>query len=215
MTPVEHTPASRDRRGPLAPDLRELSDRAVRAWTESMAVEAVGDGRYAVDAESGNRYVVNLPDGSCSCPDREIRDARCKHLRRVAIEVNRGNVPPPGRARGDCLVCGRETEYPEDAPPLCEAHRLERGDVVRDRETGDLAVVARVTTDRADERVVDEATVADYPTNEGYPPGDAVVEVVYPFSAPPDAPFAALQRYAFPRCRLERQDQHLLADRAP
>lgn len=213
MTHSEYTPASPNRKRPLAPDLCDLSDRAVRAWTESMAVDPLRDGRYAVDAESGNRYIVNLREGACSCPDQSIRHERCKHLRRVAIEVNRGDLPPPAKVRGVCLVCDRETFYDEDTPPLCEAHSLDRGDVVRDRETGDLAVVVCVTTDRADERAIGDTTVAEYHNNAGYPDDDPVVEVVYPFSAPADIAFEDLRRYAFPLSRLEQQDQQLLASR--
>lgn len=209
MTHLERSPASPDRE-PLAPDLRELEDRAVRAWTEAMAVDPLGSGRYAVDSASGNRYVVNLDAGSCTCPDQSIRHERCKHVRRVAIQVNRGDLPPPGKARGACLVCDRETFHDEDAPALCDAHGLDRGDVVRDRETGDLAVVFRVTGERADERLIDGGTVAEYRGNEGYPDDDPVVEVVYPFSAPADVDFADLNRYAFPISRLEKQDQQLL-----
>lgn len=212
MTHPEHTPASPTRKRPLAPDLRDLSDRAVRAWTESMAVNPLGSGRYAVDAESGNQYLVNLREGVCTCPDQSIRRERCKHLRRVAIEVNRGDLPPPGKARNACLVCDREAFHDANEPPLCDAHGLERGDVVRDRETGDIAVVARVTTDRADQWEVGETTVAEYHNNAGYPDDDPVVEVVYPFSAPPDADFEDLRHYAFPLSRLERQDQQLLRD---
>lgn len=210
MTHPEHTPASSTRKRPLAPDLRELSDRAVRAWTESMAVDPLGDGRYAVDAESGNCYVVNLREGSCTCPDQSIRHERCKHLRRVAIEVNLGELPPPEKARGTCLVCGRETFHDGDNPPLCKTHGLDRGDIVRDRETGDVAVVACVTTDRADDRELGDTTVAEYHNNAGYPDDDPVVEVVYPFSAPANADIEDLRRYAFPLSRLERQDQQLL-----
>ena len=196
---------------PLVPDLGSMDDRSVRAWTEAMAVGPVGGGRYIVEAQSDNTYVVDLLAGDCTCPDHTIRGERCKHLRRVAIEVNRGRVAPPGKLRGTCEACRREAFLPEEGPPLCDVCRLEPGDFATDRETGDTVVVARVTGARADEVTVGEGggTVADYPTNEGYPGEDLVVEVVYPFSRP-EVAFADLPRYAFPLSRLARRDATLV-----
>ena len=193
---------------PLAPDFGAMDDRSVRAWTEAMAVGTLGGGRYAVEGQSGNTYVVDLLGSDCTCPDHTIRGERCKHLRRVAIEVNRGRVAPPGRVRGTCEACRREAFLPEDGPPLCDACRLEPGDFATDRETGDIVVVARVTDARADEVAVGSqgTSVADYPTNEGYPSGDLVVEVVYPFSRP-EVPWADLPRYSFPLSRLARREE--------
>jgi len=196
---------------PLAPDLGSMDDRSVRAWTEAMAVDPLGSGRYAVESQSDNTYVVDLLAGDCTCPDHTIRGERCKHLRRVAIEVNRGRVAPPGRVRGACEACRREAFLPEDGPPLCDACRLEPGDLATDRETGDAVLVARVTDARADEVTVGdgEVTVADYPTNEGYPTDDLLVEVVYPFSRP-DTSRADLPRYSFPLSRLDRREAALV-----
>lgn len=177
-----------------------------------MAVTPLGSGRYAVDAESGNRYVVTLPGGTCSCPDASIRGERCKHVRRVAIEINRHEIPPPGKRVGPCRACGRDAYVPEDGPALCDTCRPDDGDVVRDRETEDRLVVARVTDERADEWVIDgtDTTAADYETNRGYPPDDPVVEVVYPFSGDPRRPLADQKRYAFPLSRLERTQEQLV-----
>lgn len=196
---------------PLVPDLGSMDDRSVRAWTEAMAVAPLGSGRYAVESQSGNTYVVDLLAGDCTCPDRTIRGERCKHLRRVAIEVNRGRIAPPGRVRGVCEACRREAFLPEGDPPLCDRCRFDPGDVATDRETGDSVVVARVTDARADEVTVGdgEGTVAEYPTNEGYPGDDLVVEVVYPFSRP-DVPFAELPRYSFPLSRLDPREEALV-----
>lgn len=177
-----------------------------------MAVEPLGSGRYAVDAASGNEYRVDLTSGTCTCPDNGFRDARCKHLRRVAVEITRGDLAPPGRLPGECAACGRRRALPEDGPGLCDDCRFDAGDVVRDRETGDVVVVARVTDTPADEWRVEGAdhTVADYETNDGYPDDDPVVEVVYPFSAPRTADLEHLQRYAFPHARLESANPQLL-----
>lgn len=210
MTIIE--PTEQSERTALAPDLRRLEDRAARAWTEAMAVRPLGGSRYAVDAQSGATYVVDAAAGTCTCPDDRIRGERCKHRRRVAIEITAGRVPPPGRVRARCDACGTETLVPEDAAPphLCAACRLTPGDVVRDRETGDRLVVARVTDRRADEYAIPDAdtTVAAYPTNDGYPDDDLVVEAVYLGSLGRGAP----RRYAFPLSRLDQTDDAALVD---
>ena len=212
MTHPEHTAASSDERRPLVPDLSKLEERSVRAWTEAMAVTPLGAGRYAVESESDARYLVDLPRGRCSCPDHGIRGERCKHLRRVAIEVNERRVPPPGAREGRCGGCGRTTFLPEEGPSICGDCWLEPGDVATDRETGETLVVQRLTDEHADERIVEATgrTVADHPTNDGYPSDDPVVEVVYPFSGSPEQRLEELPRYAFPYSRLAVRDQMLL-----
>ena len=54
-------------------------------------------GIYAVTGESGETYTVDIIDGSCTCldyRDREPEDG-CKHVRRVAIEIEEETVPRP------------------------------------------------------------------------------------------------------------------------
>ncbi|MFQ3318794.1 MAG: hypothetical protein ACI8UR_000603 [Natronomonas sp.] len=214
MTHPEYTAASSDSdvRRPLAPDTSRLDDRSARAWTEAMAVRPLGYGRYAVESQSGATYLVSLPRSDCTCPDHEIRGERCKHLRRVAIEVTEGRVPPPGKVRGDCDICTRESFVPESGPAVCGDCWLERGDVATDRETGDTVVVYRLTDETASKRYIDSAdcTVADYPKNDGYPTDDPVVEVVYPFSGDAEADLDERPRYAFPYSRLAVRDQMLI-----
>lgn len=187
-----------------------MDERAARAWTERMAVRPLADGRYAVDSESGGTYVVDLDERSCTCPDRSIRGAVCKHMRRVAIEISSRRVPPPGERFATCAACGVGTTVPRDVDPpaLCDACHLDRGDVVSDHETGDRLVVATVTDRRADEVVVEAAgvTVADYETNAGYPDDDLVVEATYLGDYGRENP----RRYSFPRSRLERVDDAAL-----
>jgi hypothetical protein len=195
----------------LAPDLREMPDRAARAWTERMAVTHLGGPDYAVDSQSGATYVVDAGEGTCTCPDASIRGETCKHQRRVAIEITSRRVPPPGKRRADCVACNAETFVPEggDSPALCSACRVDPGDVVLDRETGDRLVVARVTDRRADEVEIAtaETTVANYPTNEGYPADDIVIEVRYLADAVADRPH---RTYSVPRSRLRRTDEALI-----
>ena len=207
----DQIPTRSTRKTALAPDPRTMDDRAARAWIERMAVRPIGGGRYAVDSQSGATYVVDLPESRCSCPDHEIRQERCKHLRRVAIEVTSHRVPPPGKRRATCAQCGVETFVPEAAgePSLCGSCTFESGDIVLDRETGDRLVVAHVTTERADEYVIESAdcTVAEYETNAGYPGDDLVVEATYLGDT---VRRERLRVYAFPHSRLGGTDQRLL-----
>jgi len=209
MTGINRT--KRDDAVALAPDLSELPERSRRAWVERMAVGKRGD-RYVVDSESGETYTVDPLSGSCTCPDHEIRDETCKHLRRVAIEINTGRTPPPGRRRATCRACGVGAFVPADAdPPLCDACRVETGDVVVDRETGDRLVVRAVTDRRAHDVRVEgtNQSVAAYPTNEGYPADDLVVEAAYLAAAGRrEAPKA----YSFPLSRLELTDDAAIVD---
>lgn len=186
--------------------------RAERARSEPMAVVPVGDGYYDVVTEEDHVYTVSLPAGRCTCPDSRIRGARCKHLRRAAMDVSAGRVPPPGRREAECAECDRSFFAEEDAPDpvYCAECTLRTGEAVIDRETGDLVIVVRSTDRRAEEVPVPgtDHAVADHPTNEGYDPGEPVVEAVYPLPAgiePDDVAARHLRRYSFPRRRLTRR----------
>ena len=205
MTQSEHTAASAARHT-LPGD--GLTGRAGRARREPMAVRALRDDTYLVDTEH-DTYVVDLDARSCTCPDNTIRHARCKHLRRVAMEVNEGLVPPPGKRDGVCAVCGDRIFVPvERGSYLCVEHRPERGEFVRDRESGSLLVVTDVTTERADERRTEDGrTIAEYDTNAAYGDHEPVVEAVYVGSlraADGHLDLSGRRRYSFPASRLER-----------
>jgi hypothetical protein len=189
-----------------------MPDRSYRAWAERMAVRPLGGHQYAVDSQSGATYVVDPVAGTCTCPDATIRGETCKHQRRVAIEITTRRVPPPGKRRATCAACGTETFVAEhaDPPALCEGCRVEAGDVVLDRETGDRLVVLAVT-DRPASAVRIEAadtSVADYPGNEGYPDDDLVVEAAYLSDLGRPDP----RRYSFPLSRLDLADDAALVE---
>jgi len=188
--------------------------RSQRARMERMAVTPLGGGVYEVGSQSGNVYSVDLPGGRCTCPDHNFRGVRCKHLRRVAMEVNEGLVPPPGKEAVACANCGGKTFVDEtaDGPHFCEECDLQPGEAVVDRETGDLLVVVRTTDRRADEVTIPNVgcTVAEYATNEGYRADDVVVEAMYPVPAGigrDDLKPHHLRRYSFPRGRLARRGE--------
>ena len=194
---------------PLETD--EADPRSRRARAERMAVAPLGGGIYEVESQSDHTYFVDLPGGRCTCPDHMFRGVRCKHLRRVAIEVDEGRVPPPGKMAVDCAVCDSTlfVDERDDGPYLCEHCELRPGETVVDRETNDLLVVVQTTDQRADEVQVPghDCTVTEYPNNDDYPDGDPVVEVLYPLPAgigPDDVRPHHLRRYSFPISRLVR-----------
>lgn len=209
-----------DKNGPtggendLTDEAADHDDRSARAKREPMTVRPLRDRRYVVETEGGT-YVVALETGTCSCPDHEIRGSRCKHLRRVAIEVTDGRLPAPDERVGVCAVCGIETVVPFETsgPQLCERHDFERGEAVRDRETGTLLIVARVTDRRADEYRTDERRRVDaYPTNAAYGAHEPVVEAVYADSLGPAHGIDDARRYGFPASRLVRADRATAGD---
>ncbi len=173
-------------------------------------MRSFGTNLYEVRTEGGS-YLVDVGAGRCTCPDFLFRDAHCKHLRRVAIEITEGRVPPPGHVAVDCRDCGCEVYVRSDRADglhYCEDHRLVVGDTVRDRETGRRLVVVAGPGGRADAVDLGETTVADHPTNEGYDPSDPVVGAVYPggeITAAGPRP-RDLRVYAFPRSRLRAVD---------
>jgi hypothetical protein len=170
-----------------------------------MAVRPLRDGRYAVETDGGT-YVVDLETHDCTCPDRRIRGARCKHARRVALEVAAGRVPPPGERTAACAVCGGRTFVPTTAtrPALCDRHAIRPGTVVCDRETGDRLLVVAATGERADRVETDEGRlVADYPSNADYGAHEPVFRAVYLDSLRRDGD---CRTYAFPASRLRRRD---------
>lgn len=179
-------------------------NRSTRARRESMTVYPLRDRRYLVDT-AGGTYVVALDAGTCSCPDHELRGARCKHLRRIAMAVTEGTLPAPDERVGVCAVCGVETFVPLTAAGsrLCPRHDFARGDCVRDRETGRLLVVTGVTDRRADEYRTDEGRPIDeYPTNADYGTHEPVVEAVYAESLTQTNGIEDARRYGFPASRL-------------
>ena len=209
------TTASERTRASLAPvEPGTMDIRSQRARMERMAVTPLGGGIYEIESQSGSVYSVDLPGGRCTCPDHNFRHVRCKHIRRVAMEVNEGRVPPPGKEAVACANCGDEIFVDETSkgPHVCETCWLEPGEAVVDRETGDLLVVVRTTDRRAREVTITDrdTTVADYSTNAGYRADDVVVEAMYPVPAGlgvNELKPHHLRHYSFPRGRLARREE--------
>ncbi len=197
------------------PATARLEDRSVRARVEPMSVLPLGGGLYEVETASGSTYLIDLPAGRCTCPDHVFRNARCKHVRRVAIEITEKRSPPPGKIDVPCFDCAEPVFVDEDAPEAkrakpsyCPNHTISPGDRVRDRETGDRLTVVDVSERRADAVRIRsaETTVADYATNSRYDPDVPVVGAVYPHATVArNGPVPkSLRVYVFPRTRLEK-----------
>ena len=192
------------------PSSDHLEERSRRARTEPMSVLPLGDGLYEVESASDHTYLVDLEGGRCTCPDHIFREARCKHVRRVAIEITDGRTPPPGQIAVSCHDCDAAVfvDEGESEPCYCADHELHPGDTAVDRETGDRLTVVDVSDLRADTVQIGAtgSTVADYATNEDYDPDVPVVGAVYPHATVaangvvPDS----LKVYVFPRTRLEK-----------
>ncbi|PCR92254.1 SWIM zinc finger family protein [Natrinema ejinorense] len=191
------------------PTAGHLPERSRRARAEPMSVLPLGDGLYEVESASDHTYLVDLEAGRCTCPDYVFREVRCKHVRRVAIEITEGHTPPPGRVAVSCHDCDETIFVDEDAtePLYCDEHTIRPGDTVVNRETGDRLTVVDVSTLRADAVEIGAAdcTVAEYATNEGYDPEVPVVGAVYPHAtvARNGVVPSSLRIYVFPRTRLE------------
>ncbi len=184
-----------------------LDEQSRRAWTEPMAVKPFGDA-YIVDCGSDESHFVRLGDSDCSCGGNDA-DERCAHVRRVAIEINLGRVPPPSGQSIQCRGCGETVpvSVADDPPHLCSACHVRPGDLVVDRE-GDgntpLLVVSRPGLPADQVPVPDaEGTVADYPGNGSYRASAPVVEAVFPRSVTTDRP---PRRYLFPVPRLSKPE---------
>lgn len=131
------------------------------------------------------------------------------HVRRVAIEINLGRVPPPAESAVECAGCDRRVPVSaaDDPPYLCPDCHLEPGDLVIDVE-GDERTPLLVVSDPgllADAVSVpdDGRTVCEYPGNGDHPPDAPVVEAVYPRAVSVDR---APRRYLFPVVRLGKPD---------
>lgn len=75
----------------------DLDPRTRRATNEQMDVLFTGIGTYIIHSESGNQYEVDIFETSCTCPDWQdsTTTARCKHIRRIDMEIEAGTVPRP------------------------------------------------------------------------------------------------------------------------
>ena len=70
-----------------------IEDRDRSAATEYLtSVEFVPD-MFHVYSQAGTEYTIDLRTASCTCPDAEYRNVRCKHIRRVEMEVGKRPIP--------------------------------------------------------------------------------------------------------------------------
>jgi hypothetical protein len=142
---------------PTSEELKALPDRAARAWNMVATVDHRGGPIYRLN--DGSEHVVDLDARTCNCADHEYRGAFCKHLRRAAIAVARGEVPPRDSPR---ITDHREPGLDGARYCRCEACGLEAiGQQLRRRGcwqcSEDHAEEEPNTTDREREVAADAA----------------------------------------------------------
>jgi hypothetical protein len=71
------------------PDLQ----RRAAALTETMAVVQLAPDLFEVTKPDAARYVVDIREGSCECPDSLYRDGPCKHVWRCRYEAGVEPLP--------------------------------------------------------------------------------------------------------------------------
>jgi len=72
----------------------QLDERDARALTECMTtVPTDAPDMFEVTSASGSAYVVDARAGSCTCPDAEYRNVRCKHIRRARFAAEMRPIP--------------------------------------------------------------------------------------------------------------------------
>ncbi|MFC7007955.1 SWIM zinc finger family protein [Halalkalicoccus salilacus] len=79
-----------------------------------------GRGTFEVHSESGNTYLVDLGEGTCSCPDfskreNELRNSGgCKHQRRVRAAVGIDPIDPALREHADPTLLATRAKFVTD-----------------------------------------------------------------------------------------------------
>lgn len=151
----------------VSTDDAQLDDRDARALTEYMTVLSdVGEARNApgmvsVTTESGSEYLVDVRHESCSCPDAEHRDVKCKHIRRA--EFATGQRPIPTWADTDAID-PRLGEHVEGGPVMTDGGRLFR-EQDHGYETGEVdggVLVYERDSDTVGRRLVGFTAVDDW-----------------------------------------------------
>jgi hypothetical protein len=74
-----------------------VNARLRRARTEDMDISLLRVGVYSVFSQSGQTYLVDVFERSCTCPDwsKNEPEGGCKHMRRVDLDIDAGVIPRP------------------------------------------------------------------------------------------------------------------------
>ncbi|RLM91165.1 SWIM zinc finger family protein [Haloarcula sp. Atlit-7R] len=112
-----------DEQGPI------VDGRDRRARKENMDVALLRQGGlYEVQSESGARYEVDLLDRQCSCPDGEnpSTPSPCKHVRRVELELEAGQIPRPDGRLPQRSDAGQSEPVSRDSEVRFKSHLLSK-----------------------------------------------------------------------------------------
>lgn len=89
----------------IDPDSRSGRAREERMLVKpEMDTDGKATGIYlVVSGNSGSTYRVDIggSENRCTCPDHEHRRVRCKHMRRVALQIQEQDMPQPGEEMGE------------------------------------------------------------------------------------------------------------------
>jgi hypothetical protein len=97
----------------------DVEPRTRRALSECMTVLPEGGDIYTVVGENQNgEYRVDAREERCTCPDHEYRDARCKHIRRVAFATGEVSVPTGVDVDGQLGAHTDAQPYSESEQPV-------------------------------------------------------------------------------------------------
>jgi transposase len=90
---------------------------------KSRRIKQLGEGTWLVPSQTNasGGYVVDVVRGTCSCPDHEDRNVRCKHLWAVAYVRHEVALPD-----GTTVVTEKRITYRQDWPAYNAAQRDEK-----------------------------------------------------------------------------------------
>lgn len=87
------------------------------------------DGLYLVPSQSGvGKYKVDAEKQTCSCPDFEIRHAKCKHLYAVEVTIRREKITVTERGKTTVTETVKVTRktYKQEWPAYNKAQTMEK-----------------------------------------------------------------------------------------
>jgi hypothetical protein len=151
-------PSGQERTDDNRRGIKAVAKRVSRALDGFYHVEAAGDdGEYAVFSGSGNTYTVNLPEGTCTCPDGQ-RSAWCKHAHRAAFVT--GEIPAINGVHVEAAdtpddEADGEDDDESDADDETLAERVERFEANNPGASA-IEVVARLDIDPGQKEHVEE-----------------------------------------------------------
>ena len=155
-------------------DGAEFEPRDLRAATEDIEIEKEAPGMY----EARGKYMLDIVEGVCWCPDHEYRNNHCKHLRKAEmIEGDREIPPVPGldedlREKLEEAVRADEGDEADEKVSITDGGVTSAGPHIPSEESSDLGADADAEISLRSIVAEQTSTIEDL-TDFGYdqPPG--------------------------------------------